>query len=264
LKAKGHRDGDWFEQLGLPVANLNPDDPTWPLHFQRLEDLLKEFGQEIDRAGLPLPAPAPELFRPGSRTWISGEPEQQALPTLALAQHFGLPTPWLDWSYLPRAAAYFACADLAWNADAGPGSMVVWALRRDFLRWVSGREHNDRVDTVYLTLETAPRAGNSRLHAQAGVFTWLHGEKADERTVDGHVAAVAAQREAFIPERAGVRRPYMRCLRLDRKHAPTLLKLLADEGVTAATAFPDYAGVVQAMKERAWVNACARMRRLGP
>jgi hypothetical protein len=43
--------------------------------------------------------------------------------------------------------------------------------------------------------------------------------------------------------------PIMRKLTLPRKHAPELLKLLRDEGVTTMSLFPGIDGVVRLLKE---------------
>jgi hypothetical protein len=257
LKAKTFRDDhEPFKQLGIPpFADPNSTEPRWPVDQWRLKRILQKFARELDRAGLEVPSPAPRIFRYPNQVSLLGEPGPQEWPTLALAQHHGLPTPWLDWSLQPRLAAYFACSDLVWK-EPKPGTMVVWALRRDFIAVpkVDGPEEpRGSVNKVYLTVESAPRSGNSRLHAQAGLFTWLHGEDAHAQAVDDHVTGLAQQvATGTLAVPLSVRPPFMRCFSLDRQHAKPLLKLLHGEGVTAATAFPDYSGVVQTLKEREW------------
>jgi len=249
LKAKAHREGDWFQELGLPMSLEG--EPRWALEDHQVNLMLIDFSDELDRAGLPVPARGPQLFRGTSWESRSGEPEREALPTLALAQHLGLPTPWLDWSLQARSAAYFACSDLVWKKDAEPGRMVVWALRRHFVQATEDVQIGD----TWLTVEAAPRAGNARLHAQSGLFTWLRGESASATSVENYVESLAALPPEALKRGQVFDPPYMRCFTLDRAHAPQLLGLLSQEGVTAASVFPGYEGVVQALKERGWLRA---------
>jgi len=110
------------------------------------------------------------------------------------------------------------------------------------------REEDVGVD---LQLETAPRASNGRLHAQAGVFTWLRGELAHMTTVDQHVTKLAAA-AAKRTQPYEILAPLMRSFIAPVAEARKLLRLLAYEGVDGASVFPGYEGVVRAMKERAF------------
>jgi hypothetical protein len=242
LKAKAHRDpNDFCAAYGVAVRAPSSVDPQWSIDADRLSALVKAFGAALDAAGLPIPSPSPslELTARNSKT---GDPEPGAMPLVALMQHLGLPTPWLDWTVQARVGAYFAAVGAA-KKPRRATDIVVWALRRDFV------EDADELRTG-IKLVMAPRATNARLHAQGGVFTWLRGDDAHAKTVDGLARELVAKPAIWHAHRQPAL-PVMRRFLLPSTEAPKLLRLLSYEGVTAATVFPGYEGVVLAMQERA-------------
>jgi hypothetical protein len=252
LKAKVLREGDQFAPFGIP--HVGGGAPIWASDGHRLQFLLTSFSEALDRAGLPLPSPTPDLFDMMAH-WPTDKPKDSTLPLLALAQHYGLPTPWLDWSSLARTAAYFACGELV-DKEMPPGRLVIWALSRAFAEACSLAPE---IEGTRLQLVTTPRGSNPRLHAQAGVFTWLRGEMPNFSTVDGYVEKLAGTDPDMMKgRRVPFTLPLMHCFTLDRAQAPKLLEVLAYEGVSAATIFPGYEGVVQGMKERTFWEAHRR------
>ncbi len=71
----------------------------------------------------------------------------------------------------------------------------------------------------------------------------MGGEKGHAVTVDEFM--VDAHRDGPPPV------PLMRCLPLSGDQAPKLLRLVAHEGVSGATMFPGYEGVVKGLREKA-------------
>lgn len=176
---------------------------------------------------------------------------------VALAQHHGLPTRLLDWSYDPRIAALFAARDALKDRTK---NLAVWALNRDAVRMRSMVERmgdearanaEDKVPRLRLSLVTAPSASNLHLRAQHGLFTLLEpppGINLGPRTAELRAPldqALVADSEDELPERT------LRKFTLPTTECPTLIRRLAMEAVTAATIWPTYDGVVTRLRETA-------------
>lgn len=80
----------------------------------------------------------------------------------ALAQHYGMPTRLLDWTYDIFVALYFACK----GAIDKQGDMCVWALNKEYVSMLRPTEFIEGVDFI-----TPHYSGNPHLYAQKGLFT---------------------------------------------------------------------------------------------
>ncbi len=158
------------------------------------------------------------------------------LSLAALAQHYGLPTRLLDWSYHALTAAYFAAAGT-------PGKrLCVWALDLSALPMVD-REGRAR---GFLRHVSAPRAGNPNLHAQDGLFTMY-----TPIPFDWDAQRKATPVEQLVQSWGRIRNsPILFKITLEGGQAEDLLRLLRRHGITAARLLPGYAGVVKSLKER--------------
>jgi hypothetical protein len=130
-----------------------------------------EFLQLADSLGLEVPGDS-YMFRGNARfrnvvgNWelgIGDWPKPELLELLAIAQHHGVPTRLLDFSFRPGVAVFFALSDDA--NTAADGQFAVWAVDLDFIAWSA--IHGDRIGLV-----TVPRARNTNLHAQHGLFLY--------------------------------------------------------------------------------------------
>lgn len=125
-------------------SSLDRQDP--PVNVKNRKTQLKEFIRAMrgkDRLKPPL---SPKSSIDIDRWWSIG-------------QHYGLATPFLDWTASPFIAAFFALAETREERD--PGERVVIALRRNFLR-----RYRTEIRAIDVDSDDNPR-----IIAQAGYST---------------------------------------------------------------------------------------------
>jgi len=108
---------------------------------------------------------------------------EDGLAIQALAQHFGIPTTLLDWSFSPFVAAYFSLCDETVETDR----TTIWALNvRNELVLPASKD-----DGAYgrLLMLRPPTYANDRLRNQDGCFTLLRSEKP---SVEDYLASVVS------------------------------------------------------------------------
>ncbi|MCP5532224.1 MAG: FRG domain-containing protein [Akkermansiaceae bacterium] len=231
LRPKGE-----FQEIAGWDAELNGDQ-IWAERT-----MLKDFFLRADRISLQLPEDSQALRRllendDESATW----PSEQLLSLMALAQHHGVPTRLLDWSRNPLKAAHFA-------AQHGQEErLCVWAfslLHHDLSHFAQ------RLGKMRLPYElvTAPGATNSNLGAQEGVFTIAHADLDSSGSIDRRPFNEIVRQWLLDMKAESTPETFQR-VTLPRSLAPQLLRELEIEGVTRATLFPNFYGVVEAMKQ---------------
>ncbi len=244
-------------------------------------ELIRAFHDQADRHGLNLPEISQSIRDPQFRFILKMNMHQAANRQqpkgcwpdvalhyiLALAQHYGIPTRLLDWTWNAETAAYFACLGTEeGRGDGASGELAVWALRTDFVNDYYFHLFPDSViseDSMLMfryTILTAPQGSNPNLRAQAGVFVvdrdvlnpiplnvFLENEDRKFSENNPRWLANAASKHPEI----GDRLPVLKKLQLPHSEAGRLRRLLAIKGTSAASVFPGYVGVVESLKERA-------------
>lgn len=135
--------------------------------------LIQHFLYLADRVGLSVPGDAQHFRLPPTtdQRWASDAwPQEDVLETLAIAQHHGVPTRLLDITHNALIAAFFA-ADDARNPKTVKGAkrFGVWAVDLSMIRQAAALRVKKGKEPRLIHV-TAPRAGNSFLHNQDGLF----------------------------------------------------------------------------------------------
>lgn len=217
-------------------------------------DTLTRFVHEADQSGLSLPGDLQEIFaRLHEPHWAHGVatrdvvfewPSRTVWPVVALAQHYGIATRFLDWTRSALSACYFAASDVL--ASSRTGELAIWAFSTAMANADSASEW--RTDRKRVVIATAPYASNPNLRAQEGVHLAL--------MIQNPNMSAPADRDdigEFLSEIDDTTRPHghpaLLKFTLPATHAANLLWHLAKEGVSAARLFPGYAGSARAALE---------------
>lgn len=237
------------------------------------------FYQYCERAGLPVPPVVDHRIREellsgldgplahavfgqnpdNSNSYHWGWPPKDLFAILGLAQHYGLPTPLLDWSYSPFVAAYFAASgalNRLQNGCASDSLATVWAATGttfDVFAQVEGIIGSGKpaFEPYPARLVQPPAAENPNLLLQRGVFTViLRREKPgviDRRDLPEILHSFATKYESQ-PQVFG-RPPIFFNLQFEIGSAPEILRQLGHLGFSANRIFDGYRGAAKAVIE---------------
>jgi hypothetical protein len=127
---------------------------------------IRQFVLLADRAKLAIRVPEalwhfPNPDYPILAAFLKGDHDDRVIgPVFAVAQHHGMLTPLLDWTYDSVIAAYFAAEQALLAPSSEP--LAVWALSEDYLN-----ESKAEIERVTIEPQVTPF-----LDAQEGLFIW--------------------------------------------------------------------------------------------
>jgi hypothetical protein len=238
------------------VDECPPEFPTseeWRAHVSKIAPeayahaySVLQFVLLADRAKLAIRVPEslwhfPNPEYPILASSLRGDPHDRVIsPVFAVAQHHGMPTPLLDWTYDPVIAAYFAAEQSVMESSSEP--LAIWALSEDYLN-----EGTAEIERVTIEPQVTPF-----LDAQEGLFIWH--PKAYLNFRDGN----------YLPFDQVIRRDFERMrppgtwlwkLTLPSSEATELINLLWHEKVARAYLMPGFDSITHTLNFRAKIWA---------
>lgn len=272
------------EYASIPINKYfeKIDDESSELIFSKSEfqfrkelDALLNFLNYADKVGLKIPAEQDIrklMERNIGKTFDYKTlwPKSDFYETISLAQHYGVPTRALDWSYDYNVALYFALKNILdddyLNAEKTPSEGVLWAYDYRYFE----RNHYYHGDEIFPIQYYRPEYNtNPNLNAQKGLFTFIVdriGEISDKsfnkfitdnllnKSHDFEKFRNSNQTDILDDEKI-----FYKFL-ISEEAKPNILNELYLEGYSEEYLFPGYNGVVLAIENKIKLDQIRKKR----
>lgn len=256
-----------FDKYGVPIDDKNSKyrAPENKLQTEREFCILMKFLNYADKSGLKVNA---EGFSRDLLHYKTKEPYDESMNSntnelMSLAQHYGLPTKALDWSYDYKVSLYFAVKDILTCLQSNNG--VLWALN---YKLIENHELNDKNYYVNLSLHRPEYNTNPNLNAQKGLFTYLEQyDKNYDTPLDKLISSELNQKlenrpfftyyqmkTTTIPTNITKNNTIFYKFIIPKEIKPQILKELYLDGYSEEYLFPGYDGVTQSVINRIKLN----------
>jgi len=191
-------------------------------------------------------------------------PPKNMWSSIALAQHYGLPTRFLDWTYDINVAAYMAISgyltkEKKENKDKnGEDKIAIWAINESlatklYEKYI-GKDEDENLNGQNLYFVEPPYHENPNLLAQQGVLSiktlpitkMLSPKKYDNIPLEKEIQDIESKRDEAEKDKNG---PLLYKFEIGVGSIEKDYEFLKQLGYTADRLFPGYKGVVQSIFE---------------